>query len=495
MKYYNLLPFMAVFAACNYGSEPENQWTPNIIYILADDMGFGDIQCQNNESKYPTPNIDQLAEQGCRFTDVHTNSSVSSPTRYGILTGRYAWRSRLKKGVLGGYSTPLIEKDRTTVASFLKDNGYNTAAIGKWHLGLNWANEQGNPVFPSDTIIGLREWQLGYKVDFSKAVLEGPKDIGFDYSFIIPCSPDASPYVYVENNKATQLPTKITEAEGFGRKGLVVPGLKAEDILIDFTEKAVEFINNQTNNKDPFFLYMPLSAPHKPVAPAQPFKGLTKDIYGDFLCEVDWVVGQIMNALEKTGKEKNTILIFTADNGASPNAAVSAVKNGHKPNRPYRGGKTLLWEGGHRVPFIVRWPGKVRSNSSNDDLYCTTDMLATVADLLNKDLPENAGQDSRSMLASILGRDMGDENRGAVIHHSVNGDFAIRKGSWKYITINHGGGWGNGRDFGMPILPIQKEMEGQLYNIEDDVYERNNLYQKNPEIVGELKDLLNKIKK
>lgn len=495
MKYYNLLPLVAVFAACDSDSKADKSSAPNIIYILADDMGFGDIECQNPESKYPTPNINQLAEQGCRFTDVHTNSSVSSPTRYGILTGRYAWRSRLKKGVLGGYSTPLIENNRTTVASFLKNNGYSTAAIGKWHLGLNWADKNGNPVFPSDTIIGLREWQLGYKVDFSKAVLEGPKDIGFDYSFIIPCSPDASPYVYVENNKATQLPTKITEAENFGRKGLVVPDLIAEDILIDFTENAVKFIKNQSNKKNPFFLYMPLSAPHKPVAPTEKFKGLTTDIYGDFICEIDWVVGQIMKTLKEIGKKNNTILIFTADNGASPNAAASAVKNGHKPNRPYRGGKTLLWEGGHRVPFIVRWPDRVKPSSTSDDLYCTTDLLATVADLLNIDLPENAGQDSRSMLASILGKEMGDENRGAVIHHSVNGDFAIRKGSWKYITINHGGGWGNTRDFGMPILPVQEDIPGQLYNIDEDIYEENNLYNEHSVIVKELKDLMDETKK
>jgi arylsulfatase A-like enzyme len=446
---------------------------PNLVYILADDLGYGDVQCQNPDSKIPTPNIDKLAAGGMRFTDLHTNSAVCSPTRYGIMTGRYSFRTWLQKGALSGYQKAMISEGRITVASLLKDNGYYTTCIGKWHMGWNWGRDEKG------------------KVDFTKPFTGGPIDSGFDSFFGIPASLDIPPYCYCEDDRVLKLPTRQVPKGVFGgRPGVADPDLKPEQMMLDINDRITTLIKNHKILADdrPFFVYYPLPAPHVPVVPAKQFIGkTTMGKYGDYVFEVDWVVGEVVKALEEAGIADNTIVMFTADNGASPSAAGSAIRKGHRPNWPYRGGKTTLWDGGHRVPFIVRWPAKVRPGSVNNELFCTTDLLATCSDIVGQALPDNAGEDSISMLPALQGKPTPQTRKG-VIHHSVYGNFAIRSGKWKYIAIQGGGGWGY--SWGMKRIPIDKDVPGQLYNMDEDVFEEHNLYSGNPEIVKTMAELL-----
>jgi arylsulfatase A-like enzyme len=439
---------------------------PNVVFILADDFGFGDVQVNNPHSEIPTPNLNRLAEQGRNFTNAHTTSGVCTPTRYSVLTGRYNWRSRMKKWVLGGWSRPLIQDDRMTVATVLKQNGYHTAVVGKWHLGLGWQGK-----------------------DTSKKLTAGPTTIGFDESFIVPASLDMSPYCYVSNLEVVNQPTEKVKGHVFGRPGVRAPDMTPENALPKLTERAQQVITSHAKKRynKSLFLYFPLTAPHKPVAPSKRFQGKT-DLgeYGDFVHEVDWVVGQIMQTLDEAGIADDTILIVTGDNGASPNAARSAVKKGHMPNWPYRGGKTTLWEGGHREPFIVRWPGQVEPGTESDALVSVADLMATCADLVGYDLPDDAGEDSHSFL-TLLQEDLPDaEERQTAIYHSGSGHFAIQMGKWKLITVKDGAGWDK-RDWGMPKHSIDQDMPMQLYNMEEDTYEKNNLYDEHPAIVEKLK--------
>jgi arylsulfatase A-like enzyme len=451
---------------------------PNIIYILADDLGFGDIQCQNPASKIPTPNIDRMALEGMRFTDFHTNSAVCSPTRYGIMTGRYSFRTRLQGGALSGYKPAMITADRMTVASLLKDKGYYTSCIGKWHMGWDWAK-----IGPKDT-----------DVDYKKEFKNGPVDVGFDSFFGICASLDIPPYCYCRGKKVSKLPTKQVPRGVFGlRPGLADPDLKPEQAMLDFNTEITTFIKNhkKVTGGKPFFVYYSLPAPHYPVVPAKQFQGKTEvGAYGDYVYEVDWIVGEVFKALQEAGIDENTLVMFTADNGASPVAAGSAMRKGHKPNSPYRGGKSTIWEGGHRVPFIARWPAKIKKESVNDEVFCTTDFMATAAEIVGKKLPDNAGEDSVSMLPAMRG-EATPQIRKAVIHHSLRGFFAIRQGKWKYILTNGSGGWVN--NWGMKKVSVNKELKGQLYDMSKDTFEENNLVQQYPEIVKKLDALLREI--
>jgi len=290
---------------------------PNIVYILADDLGIGDVSAFNPDGKISTPHIDKLAARGMRFTDAHSGSAVCTPTRYGVLTGRYAWRSRLKRGVLWGYSVPLISEDRLTVAALLKKQGYRTACVGKWHLGLKWGlKDESKP--PQD-----RSNETWENIDFTKPISLGPNELGFEYFFGISASLDMHPHVYIENNRVTELPTTITpgsKGKKFWREGPIANGFQHIEVLDKLTQKSVQYIESQKGDK-PFFLYFPLSAPHKPIIPSDRFQnksGLNE--WGDFVMQVDWTVGQVMQALEKKGLEKNTLFILTSDNGATPGA-------------------------------------------------------------------------------------------------------------------------------------------------------------------------------
>jgi arylsulfatase A len=449
------------------------QAPPNIVFVLADDLGWGDLGSYNPQSGVPTPNADRLARQGVRFTDMHSPSAVCTPTRYGILTGRYSWRSRLKSGVLYGYSPNLIEPGRMTVASMLRSRGYYTGAIGKWHLGLGDKEE----------------------ADYTQPLHPAPIDHGFDYFFGIPASLDMAPYVYVENDQVVEQPTSHTEGRNdprgvFWRPGPIGPSFKIEEVLPTLTQKAVAFIRKRADGAGlPFFLYFPLTAPHTPWVPADKFRGKSKaGDYGDFVAQVDDALGQIMRALEESGLDGNTLLIFTSDNGAHWTPQDKA-RFAHRANADWRGMKADIHEGGHRVPFLARWPGKIPAGSTSDELACLTDFFATAAEIAGVPLPINAAEDSYNLLPAMMGQEHGPI-REAIVHHSVDGMFSIRQREWKLVLGRGSGGFSQPRR----IETKPGDVEGQLYNISLDPHEENNVYDSHPDIVARLAALLEKYK-
>ena len=449
---------------------------PNIVIILADDMGFGDVQALNPSSNIPTPNLNQLAADGMTFTDAHTPSAVCTPTRYGVVTGRYCWRTSLKRGVLNGYGEPLIQDDRLTIAEFLKDNGYATGVVGKWHLGLGFAKD-------------------GDQFDFSKPVSDGPHTHGFDYSYIIPASLDFPPYVYIENGNITEYPELTQQAQKFPaflRKGERSPDLVMENVLDDIATQAEGFIAKQASQSSPFFLYLPLTAPHKPVLPHPRFQNQT-DLgpYGDFVHQVDATVGNILKSIDDAGVRENTIVVYTSDNGSYMYRLKSDEKDhideesvqGYRPehhtaNADFRGTKADVWEGGHHVPFFVRWPAQIKSGIKSKETICLTDLFATAADVINKKLPEGAAPDSFSLLTLLKGETR-KTPRAPVIHHSANGIFAIRDGEWKLVLGNGSGGRQapKGNPFEQPYF---------LFNMQDDPAETKNVIESHPEIAKRL---------
>ncbi|MGQ1784564.1 MULTISPECIES: sulfatase family protein [unclassified Saccharicrinis] len=471
--------FLCVTTCYNICANRGEKYKPNIIYILADDLGYGDVSCYNNASKISTPNLDKLASEGVMFTDAHTSSSVCTPTRYGILTGRYNWRSKLKQGVLSGYSKSLIKQDRTTVADLVKKNGYNTAFIGKWHLGWDWTLNN------SDSI-DIDKLNARPEVDFTKPVKNGPNTHGFDYSYGFCGSLDMPPYVWVENDKPTMVPTHITVGkvkQATWRKGLTSDDFSHEQALPEITKRTVDYIGAHASRDNPFFIYMPLPAPHTPILPTKEFQGKSglDNPYGDFVLMVDWVVGEVMNAINENGISENTLIVFTSDNGCSPQANFKQLlSKGHDPSYVFRGYKSDIFEGGHRVPYIMTWKGNIKPGKS-EQLVCTTDFFATVADLLGEKYEDNTAEDSYSHLGAT-GISSTAPLRKSIIHHSVRGDFAYRKGDWKLILCPGSGGWS------YPNVSRNKAVTDtmpkvQLYNLKDDVEEVNNLEAEHPELL------------
>jgi arylsulfatase A-like enzyme len=467
--------FLGVLAPASVAAEPP----PNIVLILADDLGIGDLGCYNRDSKIPTPHMDRLAREGMRFTDAHSPSGVCTPTRYGLLTGRYAWRTRLKQGVLQGEDAMLIEEGRMTLASLLKQKGYATSCVGKWHLGLG-------PTKPTD---------------YTKPMRPGPLTVGFDYFFGIPASLDMVPYVYVENEQTVELPTaKIGDSAsqreggtGFWRGGAIAPSFKHIDVLPKCSEKALAFLERQTKERrgKPFFLYLPLSAPHTPWLPTKEWAGKSKaGPYGDFVMQTDHVVGQVLGKLDQLKLTDNTLVILTSDNGAHW-LPTDIEKYDHRANGPWRGQKADSWEGGHRVPFLVRWPGQVKSGTISNETICHVDFLATFAEIVATRLPEEAGEDSFSWLTVLRGTGEGRPIRPFTILHSSQGLFVIRQGSMKYID-----GLGSG-GFSLPRTekPIAGGPTGQLYDLTADPAEKENLSLKQPKEAERLKALLEEAKR
>ncbi len=361
-------------------SKPEK---PNIVYILADDLGYGDVHCLNPQrGKIKTPNLDKLAGQGMTFTDAHSGSSVCTPTRYGLLTGRLAWRTRLQSGVLYGFAPPLIAPGRLTVPAFLKQHGYTTACVGKWHLGMNLALHA-DSVQP-----GKIDRQEAATVDWSKPIQDGPTSCGFDTFFGISASLDMPPFAYIENDRFTQ---PATSTKKFLREGPAAADFEAVDVLPTFSRKACDTIAARAAEAKagrPFFLYLPLNSPHTPLVPSAAWRGKSGlGDYADFVMQTDAVVGDVLEALEKSGLADNTLVIVTSDNGCSPAAGTAKLEaQGHFASAQYRGYKADIWDGGHRVPFLVRWPGKVKPGSQSAQIICHTDLLATCADILGAKL-------------------------------------------------------------------------------------------------------------
>jgi arylsulfatase A-like enzyme len=467
---------------------------PNIVYILADDLGYGDVRRLNPEGKIATPNLDRLAAAGMAFTDAHSGSAVCTPTRYGILTGRYAWRSRLQAGVMGGCSPRLIEPGRMTVAELLRRAGYRTTAIGKWHLGMDWTLKPGKPRFTD----AIERGPDGWNVDYSRPIANGPTAVGFDEYFGISASLDMVPYTFIENDHVAAIPTVDRDfplmhgrPERMTRRGPAAVDFEAKEVLPALTGRAVETIRRRADTAKagtPFFVYLALAAPHTPILPRAAWldkSGLNP--YADFVMQVDAAVGEVLSALDERGLAGETLVIFTSDNGCSPEARFDELRaRGHDPSAGFRGTKADIFEGGHRVPFLVRWPGVVAPGSRSDQIVCLTDLMATCAEILGQELPDGAGEDSVSILPALRGRDRG-ALREAIVHHSINGSFAIRRGDWKLALCADSGGWsaprpGTHQADGLP--PIQ------LYDLANDRVERHNVQEHQPEVVARLTRLL-----
>jgi arylsulfatase A len=487
---------------------------PNIVVILADDLGLGDVSCYNPGGKVPTPNLDKLAAEGMRFTDAHTSAASCSPTRYGLITGQYAWRTRLQVGVLKHFEPPLIDKGRLTVASLLKQNGYATAGVGKWHLGWGWVAKPGKT-------IKRNSWsdKECENVDFTKPLTACPLDNGFDYYFGIGSSNNMQPYCYIENNKvvvppATKKKHPVYDTESGA--GLVSDDYVSEQIDQVLWSKAKGWLDRhfKATPKKPFFLYMPTSAIHRPCLAAKEFRGKSgAGLHGDKVVELDSIVGRLVADLKAKGCLDNTLILFTSDNGALPGDPEGALKKyakndwgkqwsadellkrksegsygswvtyGHKTNGPWLGYKMTIYEGGHRVPFIVRWPGRIKPGSVSDEIVCTVDLMATVANILEVDLPNDSAEDSYSILPVLQGKKLNKPLREATIMNPWSAFKSIRQGPWKLILADNSGGYSLKRKVDTP---------GQLYNLAKDPGEKTNIYAKYPEKVKALTAIVKK---
>ncbi|TLX76426.1 arylsulfatase [Labilibacter sediminis] len=461
---------------------------PNIVYIMVDDMGIGDVSVYNPDSKIKTPNIDQLAKQGLLFTDAHTAAAVCTPTRYGLITGRYCWRSPLKERVISGYDPCLIPKERETVATLLKRNGYSTALVGKWHLGLNWTCKQGEYIKGIKNDLGETE----DKIDFSNPIQHGPTHVGFDYYFGIAASWDMPPYIFIENDKLVEKPgEKIGGWVGFVTEGKSlkdvtnndsVPkqawrkgysgSLKPDEAIQVITDKTVEYIQNVSTEK-PFFLLVTYAAPHTPVVPGKEFRGKSAcGLYGDFCQELDQGIGAIVQSLKELKLSENTMIVFTADNGASLKAIPPGAqkKYDHSPSYNLSGFKARLTEGGHRVPYIVSWPGHTPQGLESDELICLNDLYATCAALVDEKVKDNAAEDSYNILPILKGEKMMSNAERIVIHSDAGGYFGIRYKNWK--------------------LSFPRNKRPVLNDLATDITEENNLYEEHPEMVQKLTAML-----
>ena len=458
---------------------------PNIVLVLADDLGYGDVSCYNPAAKFKTPHVDRLATQGTRFTDVHTPTSVCTPTRYGILTGRHSWRTKLQRGVLGDYDGPLIAPDRLTLPALLAKHGYRTACVGKWHLGIDW-NFAGHDLglfkfgygrgAPKEaTAAQLAAWQAV----FSRPFTGGPVHRGF-HSYFGTDVPNIPPYGFIRDDRLTVVPGVMKPAGDVsdvgnrtttGPAGPMVEGWQFDQIMPALVREAEAVIARGAETRQPFLLYFALTAPHFPVVPSPAFHGKSGvcDL-ADFIIETDDALGRVMAALERHGLADNTILIFTSDNGPAINSRTPLTGAGHSGSGPLRGKKASIYEGGHRVPFVVRWPGHTPAGAVSDELICQTTFMATCAELLGAVMPENAGEDSCSILPLLRGERPRKPTHPAVIHNPGASLFAIRQDRWKLIAMP------DGRD--------------ELYDLTADLGETKNVLAAHPDKAAELTRLL-----
>ena len=478
------LCFAVLTIVCLVPTQAAEPTRPNIVYILADDFGYGDVGRYNPDSKIPTPNIDRLASEGMRFTDAHSPSAVCTPTRYALLTGRYAWRTRLQRNVIGPFSQPLIAETQLTVPGMLRKQGYATACIGKWHLGWGW---------PKPGADGKR--------DFARPIPDGPTARGFDFYFGTDV-PNYPPYCFIENDRTVGIPSEMAPVgrDSFNIAGPMVPGWKLVEVLPGLQKRAVAYIEQAAKNDRPFFLYLPLTSPHFPVVPTVDFKGKSRvGDYGDFVVQTDNVVGSVLDALKRSGVEEKTLVIFTSDNGpeisgeVNPGAYERLKEFGHASMGKLRGAKRDAWEGGHRVPFIARWPGRIPAGSTSDKTVCHVDLMATVASILNVRLNADEAVDSVDILPALLGAKRDSPLREATVFHSAQGKFAIRKGYWILIfapTGDDNGKRGEPEWFRKERGYRPHTSVGELFDLADDPAQKNNLYDIEPDKVRELSALM-----
>ncbi len=475
LKYFAIAITAFVITILHNRAPAENP--PNVILVMADDLGIGDLSATNTQCKIKTPRLQQMADEGITFLDAHTPSSVCTPTRYGLLTGRYNWRSRLAKGVLSGTSEHLIPADRPTLGHLMKAAGYHTAMSGKWHLGWDWHKN-------------------GKTIDFSKPVKNGPDINGFDSYYGHCGSLDMPPYVWVDTGNITAAPDReegVTSQEdryGWYRKGPIGSDFHIPQVLPHLFEKARTYVKSRTEaarSGTPFFLYLPLPAPHTPIVPLPPFKDASGlNPYADFVMQVDALMGSLLDCVEDAELDENTLVIFTSDNGCSPQANFELLEeHGHDPSGIYRGHKADIYEGGHRVPLIIRWPGRIQAGTQSRALACLTDIYATLSDVTGQERKPRGGEDGFSLMPVFHGAKTSD--RDVLISHSIGGSFAVRQGDWKLCLCRGSGGWSAPKENiakqkGLPPL--------QLYNLADDPSEVINLAAKHPHHVDRLLLLL-----
>ena len=465
------------------------QLRPHVLLIYTDDQGYGDVSALNPESKFPTPNLDRLVREGMAFTDAHSSDTVCTPSRYGLLTGRYSWRTAMKRGVMGSEGKGLIAEGRITLASLLRDVGYRTAMVGKWHLGMTFHGKKGS-----------RDW--------SRPVLDGPVDKGFDYFYGIPASMNYGVLTYIENRRVLDPPSlwtrkkpnqiaiadyRITPPYEHSRAGgelEVAPSFDDQQVLTAFTERAVQWIDDFASDKsdEPFFLYLAYTSPHKPVIPITEFQGKSEaGAYGDFMMETDAHIGSVLDALDRNDLTRDTLVLVTSDNGPETTYRERLKRFGHASAGKLRGGKRDLYEGGHRVPFIVRWPAVTKPAQRSSDLVCQTDVLATIADVVGRELGPDEAEDSVSFLPILQGEQR--PPRPPVIHHSAAGYFAIRHGRWKLNMIR-----GSGGSLAPRFVEAKPgEPQFELYDLAADLAETNDMAGQEPAVVARLREEINRI--
>jgi arylsulfatase A len=483
-----------IFFSCSINKKNEEKKLPNILIIYADDMGYGDLGIQNPNSKIPTPNLDKLASEGIRFTDGHSSSGICTPSRYALLTGRYHWRKF--HGIVNAFGPPSFDDERLTMPEMLKEKGYATACIGKWHLGWNW-NFLAEPSGRKELWNREVKYYMPDEVDWESPIKGGPLSHGFDYYFGDDV-PNFPPYTWIENEHVVIKPNlplsetpETTEGSWETRPGPMAEGWKLDAVMPKLTEKAVEYINSRKGKEVPFFLYFPWTSPHAPIVPTKEFQGTTRaGGYGDFMHQSDWTAGQVLKALEENGFTENTLVIFTADNGPERYAYDRIRKYNHRSAGELRGLKRDTWEGGHRVPFIIKWPGIIKSGTVSREVINQVDLMATLAEIVGYKLPSEAAEDSYNLLPLLQRKADAKDIREATVQNTFKDQYAIRKGDWVLIDSKSGmhskvPEWFNER-FGY----TENQFEGELYNLKEDVSQKNNLYEEKPEKVAELRALL-----
>ncbi len=469
---------------------------PNIVIIYADDMGYGDLNCQNPDSKIPTPNLDQLASEGMRFTDAHSSSGICSPSRFALLTGTYHWRRQ--HGIVGAFGKPFFKDTDVTLPQVLKSIGYTTACIGKWHLGWDWEfkNEPSGEV---EQWGRMRKFYLPGDIDWSKAVAGGPLERGFDYYFG-DGTINFPPYAWVENDRIIEAPTMemdinnigfdIKEGEWEFRPGPKVEGWNPYEVLPTLTKKTVEWISNRDEDH-PFFLYFALPSPHAPIIPNDAFDGKSQaGGYCDFMVQTDWVAGEVLKALKDKGVEENTLIIFSADNGPEHYAFDRAENYGHFSMGDFRGLKRDVWEGGHHIPFIFKWPGHVEAGSVSKEVISQVDIMATIAGITGISLPSNVAPDSYNLLPVLKGEVYHSPLREATVQNTNEKKWGIRQGPWFYINSSSGEHSKMPESFKKLKGYTDFDTPGVLFNLESDPEQRINLYEEYPERVKEMDKLL-----
>lgn len=477
---------LAGAVACLFGTASFAE-SPNIVLILADDLGFGDLSHNNADSKIETPVLDQLAKEGINFTDAHSPSGVCTPTRYGLLTGQYCWRSRLKRGVLNASSPPLIKTERLTLPAMLREQGYATGAFGKWHLGREWSLRD-----PSGKV-------TSQNIDWAQPAVYCQLDAGFTYSFGL-----AKPgWAFMENRQVLVAPTEAFDRTHIpahiigpnNNKGFQQPGFTYEQMIPAWVEKTTAFIDRNAQAQKPFFVYFAPICPHRPINPNKEFQGRSGcGVFGDFVIELDTAVGSILDQLERSGVADKTLVVFTADNGAETNTYEHIEQYNHWSSGGRRGCKRDLFEGGHRVPFLARWPGHIKAGETSDELICLTDMMATIATIVGHELPTDAAEDSFNILPALISANYEKPIREAVVHHSAKGNFALRQGDWVYIDAPSGADNSEPESVLQTLGVVASDADRGLYNLRQDPKQTTNVINENPEIAEKLKALLTKYK-